>query len=148
VTLGDRPITWRREDLAVTTDRSRIDVDEALALLQTTFWAAEMPREQLARAIENSVTFGVVQGSRLVGFARVVSDLATYAYWTDVVIAEQLRGRGYGEWLARCMLEHPELQGLRRVALLTREAEGLYRRLQFGSDLGDHVYLERRPPKR
>jgi ribosomal protein S18 acetylase RimI-like enzyme len=148
VSLGDRPVTWRRGDLSVTTDRSLIDVDDALALLRTTFWATEMPREQLARAIENSVSFGVLDASQLVGFARVVSDLATYAYWTDVVIAEGLRGRGHGEWLARCMLEHPELQGLRRVALLTREAEPFYRRLQFSSDLVDHVYLERRPPAR
>jgi hypothetical protein len=77
-----------------------------------------------------------------------VSDLATYAYWTDVVIAEGLRGRGYREWLARCMLEHPELQGLRRVSLLTREAERLYRRLGFGDDLDGHIYLERRPERR
>jgi ribosomal protein S18 acetylase RimI-like enzyme len=147
MSLGDRPVTWRRGELTITTDRALIDVDAALALLRTTFWATEMPREQLARAIDNSVSFGVLEGPRLVGFARVITDLATYAYWTDVVIAEDRRGRGHGEWLARCMLEHPELQGFRRVALLTREAESLYRRLQFDSDLGDHVYLERRPPK-
>ena len=83
MSLGDRPMTWGRGDLEVTTDRSRIAVDQALALLRTTFWGSELSRERLARAIENSVTFGVLDGARLVGFARVVSDLATYAYWTD-----------------------------------------------------------------
>ena len=148
MSLGDRPVTWHRDDLTVTTDRAIIPVDAALGLLRPTFWGTEMPREQLERAIENSVTFGLLDGSRLVGFGRVVSDLATYAYWTDVVIAEELRGRGYGEWLARCMLEHPELQGLRRVSLLTRDAERFYRRLLFTSDLAGLTYLERRPEKR
>ncbi|MEZ0332541.1 MAG: GNAT family N-acetyltransferase [Gemmatimonadales bacterium] len=148
MSLGDRPVTWHRDDLTVTTDRAIIPVDAALALLRPTFWGTEMPREQLERAIENSVTFGLLDGSRLVGFGRVVSDLATYAYWTDVVIAEELRGRGYGECLARCMLEHPELQGLRRVSLLTRDAERFYGRLLFTSDLAGLTYLERRPEKR
>ena len=145
MTLGDRPATWRRGALTVTTDRALIDVDAALALLRTTFWGTGMPRTQLARAIDNSVSFALLQGPRLVGFGRVVSDLATYAYWTDVVIAEDLRGRGHGEWLARCMLEHPDLQGLRRVSLLTRDAEAFYRRLLFTSDLAGLTYLERRP---
>jgi ribosomal protein S18 acetylase RimI-like enzyme len=144
MSLGDRPVSWRRGDLTVTTDRALIDADAALALLRATFWGAGMPREQLERAIAHSVSFGLLDGPRLVGFGRVVSDLSTYAYWTDVVIAEELRGRGLGHWLARCMLEHPELQGLRRVALLTREAEAFYRRLEFSSELGDHVYLELR----
>lgn len=148
MSLDDRPVSWRRGDLTVTTDRALIDVDTALGLLRATFWGTEMSREQLARGIANSVSFGLLDRSRLVGFARVVSDLSTYAYWTDVVIAEEFRVRGLGDWLARCMLEHPELQGLRRVALLTREAEAFYRRLQFGSDLGDHVYLERRAQTR
>lgn len=147
MSLGDRPVAWRRGELTITTDRALIGIDAALTLLRTTFWATEMPRELLARAIANSVSFGVLDRSRLVGFGRVVSDLSTYAYWTDVVIAEEFRGRGLGGWLARCMLDHPELQGLRRVALLTREAEAFYRRLQFGSDLGDLVYLELRPGK-
>jgi N-acetylglutamate synthase-like GNAT family acetyltransferase len=147
MSLGDRPISWRRGDLTITTDRARIDVGAALALLQATFWGAGMSREQLVRAIANSVTFGVLDRSRLVGFGRVISDLSTYAYWTDVVIAEEFRGHGHGGWLARCMLEHADLQGLRRVALLTREAESFYRRLEFDSDLGDHIYLERRSRK-
>ena len=112
MSLGDRPVTWHRDDLIVTTDRAIIPVDAALALLRPTFWGTEMPREQLERAIENSVSFGLLDGSRLVGFGRVVSDLATYAYWTDVVIAEEVRGRGHGEWLARCMLEHPRAAGI------------------------------------
>jgi ribosomal protein S18 acetylase RimI-like enzyme len=144
MSLGDRPATWRRGDLTVTTDRASIELDAALALLRTTFWGTTMSREELARAMENSVSFGLLDGGRLIGFGRVVSDLVTYAYWTDVVIAEELRGRGYGEWMARCMLEHPELQGLRRVSLLTREAERFYHRLGFASDLAGLVYLERR----
>lgn len=143
--LEDRPIERVRGEFVLSTDRRRLDVTAALALLRTTFWAGAMRRDVLERSIANSVCFAVYRQQELVGFARVVSDLATYAYLTDVVVADAYRGRGLGSWLVEAILAHPELQGLRRVALLTRGAAGLYQRYGFTSDTRDQTYLERRP---
>jgi GNAT superfamily N-acetyltransferase len=142
--LNDLPVEFHRSDLVISTDRARIDADAALALLHSTFWAAGMDRSVLLRAISNSVCFGVYHGSELIGFGRIVTDLATYAYWTDVVIAEHRRGQGLGRWLSECMLIHPELQHLRRVALLTRDAEPLYTGLGFTRGPGTLIYMEHR----
>lgn len=122
-----------------------MDVDAVLALLRTTFWASDMKRNVLSRAIENSVCFALFERDVLIGFGRIVTDLATYAYWTDVVIAEKSRGRGLGQWLSECMLAHPDLQRLRRVALLTRDAAQLYARVGFTEGPGPLIYMERRP---
>ena len=142
--MRDLPVEFRRDSLVVSTDRSRIDPDAVLALLHTTFWAHGMRRDVLVRAIANSVSFALLDHTTLVGFGRAVTDLATYAYWTDVVIAPSHRGRGLGRWLSECMLAHPELQGLRRVALLTREAAKLYARIGFTTGPGELVYMELR----
>ena len=142
--MSDPPVEWRRGEFIVSTDRSRIDHRAALALLRATFWAAGMDSAVLARAIANSVSFGVYHGEVLVGFGRVVTDLTTYAYWTDVVIADQYRGQGLGRWLSECMLAHPDLQRLRRVALLTRDAEALYAGLGFTVGPGLLTYMEHR----
>jgi GNAT superfamily N-acetyltransferase len=104
-----------------------------------------MTREVLARAITNSVSFGLFDQELLIGLGRVVTDLATYAYWTDVVVAERYRGQGLGRWLSECMLAHPSLQGLRRVALLTRDAEALYSSVGFSVGPGALIYMERKP---
>jgi ribosomal protein S18 acetylase RimI-like enzyme len=143
--LGDLPVEFRRGPLVVTTDRRAIDLDAALVLLRETPWARAMSRETLERAAANSVCFTLLEGERLLGFARAVTDLATYAYLTDVVVAESHRGRGLGRWLVECALAHPDMQGMRRVALITRNAVGLYTRLGFGTDTGDALYMERRP---
>jgi GNAT superfamily N-acetyltransferase len=142
--LDDGPIQVRRNGFLITTDRERIDPVAVLALLKTTFWAQDLKLEVLQHAIENSVSFAVFEGQLLVGFGRVVSDLSTYAYWTDVVVASTHRGRGLGHWLSECMLAHPQLQGLRRVALLTRDAAPLYARLGFSEGAGPLTYMERR----
>ena len=143
--MNDSPVTFQRGDFIVTTDRARIDVDAALALLRATFWARDMTREVLDRAFTNSISFGLLERNQLIGLGRVVTDLATYAYWTDVVVAERYRGRGLGRWLSECMLSHPALQGLRRVALLTRDAESLYSGIGFTVGPGSLTYMERKP---
>lgn len=142
--MRDLPVEFRRDSLVVSTERSRIDPDAVLALLHTTFWARGMTRDVLVRAIANSVNFALLDQTTLLGFGRAVTDLATYAYWTDVVIAPTHRGRGLGRWLSDCMLAHPELQGFRRVALLTRDAAGLYARIGFTEGAAELVYMELR----
>jgi GNAT superfamily N-acetyltransferase len=143
--MDDAPIEFRRGEFVITTDRGRMGTDAALALLHTTFWARDMKRDVLARAMANSVCFGLLERETLIGFGRAVTDLATYAYWTDVVIAEPYRARGLGSWLSECMLAHPGLQGLRRVALLTRDAANLYTGVGFTVGPGSLIYMERRP---
>ncbi|HVD33351.1 MAG TPA: GNAT family N-acetyltransferase [Gemmatimonadales bacterium] len=144
--MDDSPIEVRHGEVVISTDRTRIDPDAALVLLRATHWGTGMSRETLTRAIANSICFGVYQGRELIGLGRAVTDLATYAYWTDVVIAPTHRGRGLGRWLSDCMLAHPELQGLRRVALLTRDAAGLYTQIGFSQGPGPLIYMERKPP--
>src|SRR5262245_8161437 len=133
-----------RSSLTFTSDRSRIDLDAAYALLADTHWAATLSREVLERAAANSLCFGMLQGERLAGFARVITDLATFAYLTDVVVHAEFRGQGLGRWFMERILESPDLIGLRRVTLLTRDAESLYRRLGFEPGAGSLVYMERR----
>jgi N-acetylglutamate synthase-like GNAT family acetyltransferase len=140
--MSDLPVEFRRDAFLITTDRDRMDPDAVLALLRTTHWAGGLSREVLQRAIANSVCFGLFERETLIGFGRAVTDLATYAYWTDVVIAPEYRHQGLGRWLSQCMLAHPGLQGLRRVALLTRDAADLYARVGFTVGPGSFIYME------
>ncbi|MDB4877780.1 MAG: family N-acetyltransferase [Gemmatimonadetes bacterium] len=133
-----------RDRLVLTTDRARIDVDAVLAMLVASHWGGSMTRLVLERAIENSLCFGVYDGKRQVGFARAVTDLTTYAYLTDVIVADDMRGRGIGSWMVEAILAHPELQGLRRIALWSRDAPWLYARYGFTEDLPGSHYMELR----
>ena len=131
-------------DISITTDITRIDVDAALALLRATYWAQTMPRDTLARAIEHSLCFGVLHGETLVGLARVITDRATFAYLTDVVIASSMRGQGLGRRLMTEIVRHPDLQGLRRFALVTGDATRLYEDFGFTAGSGTLNYMEKR----
>jgi GNAT superfamily N-acetyltransferase len=142
--LNDLPVEFQRGEYLISTDRGRIPLEDALVLLHSTFWGAGMDSDVLARAITNSVCFGLYRGEDLIGFGRVVTDLATYAYWTDVVIASSHRGKGLGLWLSECMLRHPDLQRFRRTALLTRDARSLYERVGFTVGPGALIYMEHR----
>ena len=98
------------------------------------------------RAIRRSLPFGLYRDGRQVGFARVVTDHATFAYLADVFVLEEARGRGFGRWLVESILGHPGLQGLRRWLLGTRDAQGLYRKLGFGEPPASFGFLERLDP--
>ena len=111
-------------------------------VLSGTYWAAGIPRDVVERAIAGSIAFGLFERARQVGFARVVTDLATYAYLADVFIVEDCRGRGLGDWLVESILMHPQLQGLRRVALITRDAAPLYARHGFSPPPTSFGYME------
>ncbi len=99
----------------ISTDRAKLDVDVIHGFLTRSYWAEGIPRETVMRAIENSLCFGVYNGTEQVGFARVISDFATYAYLADVFILEPYRERGLGKELVATVMAHPELQGLRRL---------------------------------
>ena len=117
-------------DYVVSTDRSLLDVPRVHAFLTRSYWSEGVTLEAVARSIEHSIPFGLYHGGEQVGFARVITDHVTLAYVADVYVEEEHRGKGLGKLLMRAVSEHPELQGLRRWLLGTRDAHGLYR--QFG----------------
>lgn len=121
----------RRGDYLVSDDRSKIDLEAVHAFLARSYWAEGIPREILERAIANSLCFGVYEGGRQVGFARAITDRATYAYLADVFLLESHRGLGLARLLMSAIAEHPELRGLRRWGLVTRDAQGLYAKYGF-----------------
>jgi ribosomal protein S18 acetylase RimI-like enzyme len=144
--MNDRPVESRRGELLLSTDRSRIDVAGVLGMLRASHWGGAMSRALLERAIENSVCVGVYESSgRQLAFARAISDLATYAYLTDVIVADDARDRGIGSWMIETLLAHPDLQGLRRIALWTRNARKLYERFGFNTNFPPSTYMELRP---
>ena len=122
---------WKRGGLTISTDRSRLDRGAIHEFLRGSYWASGIPREVLDRAIDNSLCFGVYDGDRLVGFARVITDFATFAYLSDVFVLESHRGRGLATWFMESVLSHPDLQNLRRWMLATADAHGLYRKVGF-----------------
>jgi GNAT superfamily N-acetyltransferase len=130
--MADLPAyTAERPPYLITCDPARIDLDTVFGWLRRSYWAENIPRETVARAIRHSMPFGIFAGARLVGFARVVSDRATFAYVADVFVEEEARGRGLAVWLMEVIRAHPELQGLRRWMLATRDAHGLYAKSGF-----------------
>ncbi len=118
--------SFTRGDFRITWDAAAVDVDTVLAFLSRSYWATGMPRDVLVRAIAGSMPFSMFRGDAQVGFARVITDRATFAYLSDVYLLEDYRGEGLGRWLIEVILAHPDLQGLRRFALTTRDAHGLY----------------------
>jgi GNAT superfamily N-acetyltransferase len=114
----------------ISTDKSRLDVGMIHQFLGSSYWAKNIPRAVIERSIQNSVCFGAFCGGQQVGFARVITDRATFAYLADVFVLPEHRGRGLSKMLMRAILDHPELQGLRRWMLATADAHGLY--AQFG----------------
>jgi N-acetylglutamate synthase-like GNAT family acetyltransferase len=120
----------RKGEFVVSTDHARLDLDVVHGFLTGCYWSKGISRERVARSIENSLCFGMYRDKKQVGFARVISDFATYAYVGDVFILEPERGNGLGKWLMECVISDPRLQGLRRWSLVTRDAHGLY--AQFG----------------
>ena len=136
---------WRRGAHRITTDRAEIDVDVVHGFLSHTYWAAGISRERIERCIAGSIPFGLFEGLRQVGFARVISDRATFAYVHDVFVLPDARGRGLGVWLMATVLAHPDLADLRRWSLSTRDAHLLYARFGFRPVLMPHRQMEFRP---
>jgi GNAT superfamily N-acetyltransferase len=114
----------------ISTDRSRLDVGLIHDFLRSSYWAKEIPRAVIEKSIAHSFCFGAYHDGKQVGFARVVTDFAAIAYLADVFVVPEHRGRGVSKRIMRAILEHPDLQGLRRFLLATRDAHGLY--AQFG----------------
>ncbi len=123
-------IETHRDRFTISTDPARLDVDAITDMLSRAYWAKGRTRETIARTLQHSLTFGVYDDSRQIGLARIVSDYTTFAWLCDVFIHEDYRGRGLAKWLMQTIHSHPDLQGLRRWLLATRDAHGLY--AQYG----------------
>jgi GNAT superfamily N-acetyltransferase len=140
---------YRRDGYTVSTDPERIDLSVVHGYLARSYWATGIPVALVRKAIENSLCFGIYDegNAEQVGFARVISDYATYAYLADVFILEEHRGRGLSKWLMECILAHPELQLPRTFFLATKDAHGLYSQFGFIPVEAPERYMVRRNPE-
>lgn len=139
---------WQRGEYSISTDRARLDLEVVHDYLsQESYWAKGRSMETIRRSIENSVAFGLYKGARQVGFARVITDYATFAWLADVFILDGARGQGLGKWLMEVVLAHPELQGFRRWVLATKDAHELYRRYGFVELKRPERWMERHDPQ-
>jgi GNAT superfamily N-acetyltransferase len=133
---------WSSGDYEISTDPTRVDAGLVHEFLTNSYWAKGIPLATVRRSIENSIPFGVYHGQQLVGFARIISDLATFAYLADVFILPSHRGRGLSRWLMECIVGHPDLQGLRRWMLGTQDAHGLYAKYGFTAVQSPEIWME------
>lgn len=137
---------WRRGQYLITTDRARLNLEVIHDFLKISYWASGIPAEIVRRSVENSLAFGLFEGGEQVGFARVVTDYATFAYVADVFVLEPHRRRGLGKWMMEVVFSYPELRGLRRWVLATRDAHGLYRTYGFAGLDDPRIFMEKYSP--
>lgn len=133
-----------RDGYLISTDR--IDLDAVHAFLATSYWASGISREVVERSARGSLCFSLFFGDAQVGFARVVTDRATFAYLADVYVLPEHRGRGLSKWLMETITAHPDLQGLRRWLLATRDAHRLYAQFGFTGLKAPERFMERHDP--
>src|SRR5580765_2262077 len=125
-------IETQRDRYIISTDKARFDVAAIHAYLTRSYWSPGIPRAVVEKAIAGSLCFGLFSEQRnQVGFARAITDGATFAYLADVYVLEEHRGKGLGKWIVETILAHPSLQGLRRILLSTRDAHNLYAQFCF-----------------
>lgn len=132
--------------IRIDTDRSRLDIALIHEFLTRSYWAKGIPADVVRKSIENSLCFGAYDGDRMVGFARIITDFATFAYLADVFVIESHRGRGVSVRLMEAIIAHADLQGLRRWTLATRDAHGLYEKFGFRPLASPERFMERHDP--
>jgi N-acetylglutamate synthase-like GNAT family acetyltransferase len=125
------PLHLQDAEYEISTDLTRLDVTVIHAFLTQSYWSPGIGRSVIERAISNSLCFGLYRKAEQVGFARVVTDKATFAYLADVFVLDAHRGKGLSKWLMQVVKEHADLQGLRRFMLGTKDAHGLYKQFEF-----------------
>ena len=136
------------EGYRISSDQSELDIESIHGFISKSYWAEGIPMETLVKAISNSLCFGVFGKEKgQVGFARMVTDSATYAYLADVYILEDHRGKGLSKWLMREIMSHSDLQGLRRITLATADAHGLYEKFGFSKLAKPEIFMENWKPE-
>jgi GNAT superfamily N-acetyltransferase len=137
---------WIRETFTITCDPAKQDLQVIAEFLASSYWAQDIPPDIVAKSLQHSLCFALLDGERQIGFARVISDYATIAYLGDLFVLPEYRGQGLGKWLMECVMSHPELQELRRWILATRDAHGLYQKFGFMPLKSPEVFMERHDP--
>ena len=134
---------YYKDNLLISTDPARLDLDAICDFLSRAYWAEGRTRATVAKTLEHSLCFGLYDGEQQIGFARVITDYATLAWLCDVFIHEDYRGRGLGKWLMSVIIDHPKVQRVRRFLLATRDAHGLYRPFGFTELKSPERWMER-----
>lgn len=138
---------WQNGEFTISTDKNLLQIEAIQKFLtEESYWASNRTREQTETAIKNSLPFGVYKGENQIGFARVVTDYATFAYLGDVYILEEYRGQGLSKWLMQVICDHPELQGFRRWVLATKDAHKLYEKYGFHELVHPERWMEKPAP--
>lgn len=135
------------QEYEFSSDKAVMDIDAIHSYLKGSYWAENIPREIVSKSIQNSLCFGVFYKNAQIGFARLITDSATFAYLADVYILEEHRGKGLSKKLMEIIIEHPELQGLRRIVLATSNAHTLYERFGFKALANPQTFMELWTPK-
>ncbi len=137
---------WTNDKFTISTDAEKLQLEVIVDALSNAYWSSKRPREVIVRSLENSINFGLYEAEAQIGFARVITDYATFAYLCDVFVLESHRGRGLGKWLMAVVTEHPDLAHLRRFMLATRDAHGLYAGFGFTPLSAPDRWMERFKP--
>jgi GNAT superfamily N-acetyltransferase len=137
---------WQQGEYTISTDKARLDIGVIHEFLNTSYWAAGRSAETIRRSIKNSIPFGLYKDDQQVGFARIITDYATFAWIADVFVLEPHRGQGLSKWLMEVIISHPELQGFRRWVLATKDAHELYRKFGFNELKLPERWMERHDP--
>ncbi len=138
---------WQKDDFIITTNRKDLQVELILDyLVNQSYWAKDRTLEQMEKIIEHSLCFGVYKDEKQIGFARVVTDYATFAYLGDVYILPKFQGVGLGKWFMEIIVGHPDLQGFRRWVLATRDAHRLYEKYGFTELKHPERWMEKAAP--
>jgi GNAT superfamily N-acetyltransferase len=136
-------MNWYRGEYTISTDPEKLQLEAIHAALSRTYWAQNRSRDTVARSLAHSLCFGVYHGDAQIGLARVVTDHAVFAYLCDVYILETHRGQGLGKWLMHVLTTHPDMVGIRRMLLATRDAHGLYEQVGFKGLRNPERWMER-----
>lgn len=137
-------LEYQKDGYSISTDQSKLEIDVIHEFLTSCYWAKNIPFDVVEKSVRNCLSYGVYKDDRMIGFARVLTDYATFAYLADVFILEEFRGRGLSKWLMECMLEHPELQKIRTWMLKTEDAHSLYEKYGFTAPDNPHKIMEKR----
>jgi GNAT superfamily N-acetyltransferase len=138
----------RKGEFSIDTSKKKLDIGLIHSYLsERSYWATGRSRTTIERSIRNSLAFGIYHADQQIGFARVITDYATFAWIADVFILEEFRGKGLSKWLMEVMLSHPRLQKFRRWVLATKDAHELYRRFGFTELQKPERWMERRDPQ-
>lgn len=135
-------IEYKRDNFIITNDKEKINLEQLSELFKQTYWAKNISRENMMKIIGNSLCFSLLHNEKQIGFARVVTDYCMFAYLADVIIDEKYRGKKLGQWLISTVTEYPDLKEIRRISLMTKDAQNFYRKFGFENTDEPDKYME------